>query len=161
MNQDIDKLFLDDEYYRQGITDQDPLMPTPLEEAILDPLAATTQAMPKAAAEVGGAALKGLIKGGVGLPADILGLATGLLNMLTVDPEQKGNLQQFIEGYEVVPFTSEKIGSMLEELGWKKYEGPAAASELTGEVIAPSKLATGAGKELVKQVKKRVRKKAK
>jgi len=96
-----------------------------------------TKAMPEAMQEIGGALAKGAIMGTLGAPADLIGLATGLLNMLTVDPEEKGNLMQFAEGFDTVPFTSEKIGEVLESLGWKKYEGVAEGAQLVGEVAAP------------------------
>jgi len=94
------------------------------------------QAVPKAMTESAGATAKGLVQGTLGLPADIIGLVTGLMNMATVDPEGKGNLQQFAEGYNAVPFTSEKIGEFLESLGWK-YEGETKDFELLGEVVSP------------------------
>ena len=95
------------------------------------------KATPEAMQEVGGAAAKGAIMGTLGAPGDLIGLATGLLNMLTDDPEEKGNLMQFAEGYDAVPFTSEKVGEVLESLGWKKYEGVAEGAQLVGEVAAP------------------------
>lgn len=95
------------------------------------------KATPEAMQEIGGAAVKGAIKGTLGAPGDLIGLATGLLNMLTVDPEEKGNLVQFAEGFDTVPFTSEKVGEVLESLGWKKYEGVAEGAELVGEIGAP------------------------
>lgn len=95
------------------------------------------KATPEAMQEVGGAVAKGAIMGTLGAPGDLIGLATGLLNMLTDDPEEKGNLMQFAEGYDAVPFTSEKVGEVLESLGWKKYEGVAEGAQLVGEVAAP------------------------
>lgn len=109
-----------------------------------------TKAMPEAMMETGGALLKGAIKGAVGAPGDLIGLATGLMNMLTDDPEEKGNLMQFAEGYNAVPFTSEKVGEVLEQLGWKKYEGPAEGIELVGEVAAPAGGAEAAIKKVIK-----------
>lgn len=96
-----------------------------------------TKATPEAMQEVGGAVAKGAIMGTLGAPGDLIGLATGLLNMLTDDPAEKGNLMQFAEGYDAVPFTSEKVGEVLESLGWKKYEGVAEGAQLVGEVAAP------------------------
>ena len=96
------------------------------------------KATPESMKEVGGALAKGAIMGTLGAPGDLIGLATGLLNMLTVDPEEKGNLMQFAEGYDTVPFTSEKVGEVLESLGWKKYEGVAEGAQLVGEVAAPA-----------------------
>jgi len=107
------------------------------------------QAEQQALATTGGALTKGVIQGGLGFPADLVGLVTGLLNMATVDPEGKGNLQQFAEGYGAVPFTSEKIATMLEELGWK-YEGVEQAPEVVGEFIAPTKALEVGIKNLVK-----------
>jgi hypothetical protein len=91
------------------------------------------------------AAAKGLVQGALGAPMDLVGLATGLLNMLTVDPEQKGNLQQFLEGYGAVPFTSEKVKQILEDLGWETPEGSEGA-EFLGEMVAPTKVISSAVK---------------
>jgi len=96
---------------------------------------------------------KGTIQGALGTPMDLVGLATGLLNMLTVDPEQKGNLEQFAEGYGAVPFTSEKIKTILEDMGWKAPEGTESA-ELIGELIAPSKAISSGIKGVAKVLKK-------
>lgn len=108
-----------------------------------------TKATPEAMQEMGGAFTKGVVQGTLGLPADLIGLATGVLNMATVDPDEKGNLQQFAEGYGTVPFTSEKIGEFLESLGWK-YEGVAEGAELAGEVVAPGGAGTTAVEKGVK-----------
>jgi hypothetical protein len=168
MNQDIDKLFIDDEYYRQGITDQDPLLPTPYEEAVLDPLAATTEASPQAYAEM----LSGLAKGGVqalGTPSDIIGLIGGLLNMLpTIDgkgwiqPEGKtweeaSMGERFSAAFDKVPLTAEKISKMLEGAGWQVEEGPAQAAELIGEIGLPLKATETGIKKGVKKIVEKVR----
>lgn len=99
------------------------------------------------------ALMKGIVQGALGTPMDLVGLATGLLNMLTVDPEQKGNLEQFAEGFGAVPFTSEKIGKMLEDLGWKAPEGTESA-ELIGELVAPGKVVTSSVNKAAKMLKK-------
>ena len=102
------------------------------------------QATPQAMLDVSGPLAKGVVQGALGFPADLIGLATGLLNMATVDPEQKGNLKQFAEGYETVPFTSEKIAQMLNDMGWS-YQGESEKAkmqqgiELGGEIISPTK----------------------
>lgn len=102
------------------------------------------------------AAAKGLVQGALGAPMDLIGLATGLLNMLTIDPEQKGNLQQFMEGYGAVPFTSEKVKQILEDLGWETPEGSEGA-EFIGEMVAPTKAASSlvkGGATVIKNMKK-------
>lgn len=99
------------------------------------------------------AAVKGLVQGALGAPMDLIGLATGLLNMLTVDPEQKGNLQQFMEGYGAVPFTSEKVKQILEGLGWETPEGSEGA-EFLGEMVAPTKVISSAVKGGTKALSK-------
>lgn len=99
------------------------------------------------------AAVKGLVQGALGAPMDLVGLATGLLNMLTVDPEQKGNLQQFMEGYGAVPFTSEKVREILEGLGWETPEGSEGA-EFLGEMVAPTKAISSAVKGGTKALSK-------
>ena len=113
-----------------------------------------TKAMPEAMTEVGGALAKGSISGTLGAPADLIALATGLLNMLTDDPEEKGNLMQFAEGFDTVPFTSEKINQFLTSLGWKEYEGPAEGVELLGEIAAPTKVAETVAKKIIKKAVK-------
>lgn len=99
------------------------------------------------------AATKGLVQGALGAPMDLIGLATGLLNMLTVDPEQKGNLEQFLEGYGAVPFTSEKVKQILEDLGWETPEGSEPA-EFLGELVAPTKVISSAVKGGAKALSK-------
>ena len=99
------------------------------------------------------AAAKGLVQGALGAPMDLVGLATGLLNMLTVDPEQKGNLEQFLEGYGAVPFTSEKVKQILEDLGWETPEGSESA-EFLGELVAPTKVISSAVKGGAKALSK-------
>ena len=99
------------------------------------------------------AAAKGLVQGALGAPMDLVGLATGLLNMLTVDPEQKGNLEQFLEGYGAVPFTSEKVRQILEDLGWQTPEGR-EGTELASEMIAPTKAASSLAKGTTKALQK-------
>jgi hypothetical protein len=133
-NRSIDDLYIEDLEYRLGVMEVDPLLPTPLEKAIIDPLSGITKAAPEAYKEMGLAFARGGVKGLFGAPMDIVGLAVGLGNMLTDDPEEKGNLAQFAEGYGAVPFTSEDIGEMLEKAGWKKSEDIAESAELIGEI---------------------------
>lgn len=110
------------------------------------------KATPEAYQEMFGALVKGVTQGTLGFPADLIGLATGVMNMLTDDPEDKGNLQQFAEGYGTVPFTSERISEYLESLGWK-YEGVAEGAELAGEFVAPGSVGTTAVEKGVSKTK--------
>lgn len=137
-----------------------PIVVSPAEEAPMDfPFAPEASiASPLTAEEFkikdpANALVKGIVQGALGTPMDLVGLATGLLNMLTVDPEQKGNLEQFAEGFGAVPFTSEKIGKMLEDLGWKAPEGTESA-ELIGELVAPGKVVTSSVKGVTKALQK-------
>lgn len=118
------------------------------------------EAEQKALAEVGGAAMKGLISAGIGTIPDLVGLATGLLNMLSVDPEEKGNYQQFAEGFNTVPFTTDKINQILTNLGWKEYEGDIPqVSQKGAEFVAPTKVAETVVKTGAKMLKKKKAKK--
>lgn len=109
-----------------------------------------TKATPEAYQQMAGAFTKGVVQGTLGLPADVVGLATGLMNMLTDDPEGKGNLQQFAEGYGTVPFTSEKISEFLTSLGWSYDEELTKGAELLGEVVAPGSVGTKATETAIK-----------
>ena len=96
----------------------------------------------KALADVGNAFAKGVVSAGIGTLPDLVGIATGLLNMLSVDPEEKGNYQQFAEGFDTVPFTTEKINNWLTGLGWQPIKDDLTqASQLIGELVAPTKIA--------------------
>ena len=117
------------------------------------------QVTPQAMLDVAGPLAKGVVQGTLGLPADTIGLITGLMNMLTDDPEEKGNLQQFAEGYDAVPFTSEKIAKVLEDAGWS-YQGEGEKAEmqqgveLGGEVVSPTQALETIGKTIFKKVTK-------
>jgi hypothetical protein len=99
------------------------------------------EAESKSLADVGSAFAKGVVSAGIGTLPDLVGIATGLLNMLSVDPEEKGNYQQFAEGYDTVPFTTEKINNWLTSLGWQPIKDDITkAAQSTGELVAPTKL---------------------
>lgn len=98
------------------------------------------------------AGAKGVTQGTLGAPGDLVGLVAGLINMFTKDTENIGNWEQFLQGYESIPFTSEDIKQRLEAAGWKSPEGQQGA-EMAGEIMAPGVLVGGTAKGIKKLIK--------
>lgn len=154
-----DRIDLMDAFIEEEMQVKYNLSPKEIMEADVGDLSvATKMSEPQAMLDVAGPLAKGVVQGTLGLPADTIGLVTGLLNMLTTDPEEKGNLQQFAEGYDAVPFTSEKIAKILEDAGWS-YQGDSKLKEmqqgveLGGEFLSPTKALESIGQALLKKVK--------
>lgn len=96
--------------------------------------------------KTGSAQAKGIVSSTAGLVPALVGIVAGLGNMLTADPEKKGNWAQFAAGYDAVPFTPEKIKEQFTALGWD----PKSDNELEqmlinlnqtfGDIVAPGKI---------------------
>lgn len=97
-------------------------------------------------AKTGSAQAKGLISTTAGTFPAIVGIFAGLGNMMTDDPEKKGNWEQFAAGYDTIPFTPEKIKQQFTDWGWDpKSENELEQmiinlNETMGDVVAPGKI---------------------
>jgi hypothetical protein len=97
---------------------------------------------------------KGAIEGAVGTPGDLISIIKGIYYASNT-PEGKNKLDEFTRGMEsstVLP-TTEDVKKFINELV-PQLQTKATAAESTGELLAPSGLATYATKNVVKGVKK-------
>lgn len=121
--------------------------PSAYEKAILQPLAATTKESPEAYGEavpdiLSGTA-KGAISGVAGLPGELGGLVSGILNSVMPydyngkeqDPN-KSMGERFAEGYDAVPGKIEDVREGLTAAGWKTDE-LGGLFESIAEFVAP------------------------
>lgn len=169
MTQSIDQLFIDDETYnRYGIIpengdprlypqtyfEQGPITqfdPNP-EASIATPLTLEDVQKHKDPMEAVAVA-KGVVQGTLGLPGDMLGLVSGLVNMIpTIDgkgwiqPEGKSwteasHAERFQAGMNAAPLTTEDISGFLDE-GLKMIGVDVSqfkTGQTAGEFVAPGK----------------------
>lgn len=97
---------------------------------------------------------KGAVEGAIGTPGDLISIIKGIYYAATT-PEGKNKIEEFTRGLESstgLP-TTEDVKKFINQLA-PELATKATAAEATGELVAPSGLATYATKGIVKGIKK-------